>query len=204
MIIQFASLNIGVFVKTDSPFKSFKDIIDYARQNPKKVTHGTAGTNSMQYLIMEQILMKEKVQFTLIPFDSATQTEIALLGGHILIGSGNFNPSLLEAGQIRLLLLFRETPSAEYPNIPCLKDLGYNNISTPYYTSVTGPKGLPEGIVKKLEEAFTKVTKEPAFIKGMKDLDLPIEYRNSKEMGEYVAHNYEAFSKLFKEIGLIK
>jgi tripartite-type tricarboxylate transporter receptor subunit TctC len=203
MILQIASLNIGVFVKPDSPFKSFKEIINYARQNPKKITHGTAGATSMQFLIMEQILMKEKVQFTLIPFDSATQTQTALLGGHVLIGSGDFSYSLLEAGQIRVLLLFREEPSVEYPNIPILKDLGYD-FSTPYYTCVAGPKGLPEGIVKKLEEAFTKAMKEPAFIKGMKDLRLPIVYRNSKEMGEYVTHNYEAFSKLFKEIGLIK
>jgi tripartite-type tricarboxylate transporter receptor subunit TctC len=46
--------------------------------------------------------------------------------------------------------------------------------------------------------------KEPAFIKGMKDLRLTIAYRNNIEMDDYVAQNYEAFSKLLKEIGLIK
>lgn len=203
MIMQFGGFNIGVFVKTDSPFKSFKDIIDFGRLHPKKVSHGTAGATSMQYLIMERILMKEKVQFTLIPFGSAAQTTTALLGGHILIGSGDFSYSLLEAGEIRVLLLFNDEPSIEYPDIPILKDLGYD-FSAPYYACVAGPRGLPEGIAKKLEDAFNRAMKQPAFIKGMKDIRVPIVYRNSRELGDYVAHNYEVFSKLFKEIGLTK
>ena len=63
---------------------------------------------------------------------------------------------------------------------------------------------MPDGIVKKLEDAFTKAMKEPAFVKGMKDLRLTIAYRNNKEMDDYVARNVEAFSKLLKEIGLVK
>lgn len=203
MIAQFSGFNIGVFVRSDSPFKSFKDIIAYARQNPKKVTHGTAGSTSMQYLIMKQIELKEKVDFTLIPFGSGAQTETALLGGHIMIGSGDFNHSLVEAGQIRVLALFREERSAEYPNIPILKDLGYD-ISAPYYGCVAGPKAIPEGIVKKLEDAFAKASKEPAFIEGMKKLHFPAVYRGSKELGDYVARNYEVFAKLLKDIGLTK
>ncbi len=203
MIAQFSSFNIGVVVKSDSPFKSFKDIIAYARQNPKKVTHGTAGSTSMQFLIMKQIELKEKVQMTLIPFASGAQTEIALLGDHVMIGSGDFNHSLIEAGQIRLLALFREEPSVEYPNIPILKDLGYD-ISAPYYGCVAGPKGIPEGIMKKLEDAFAKASKEPAFIAGMKKLHFPAVFRGSKELGDYVTRNYDVFAKLLKDIGLTK
>lgn len=203
MIAQFSGFNIGVVVKSDSPFKSFKDIITYARQNPKKVTHGTAGSTSMQYLIMKQIELKEKVDFTLIPFGSGAQTETALLGNHIMIGSGDFNHSLIEAGQIRVLALFREERSAEYPNVPILKDLGYD-ISAPYYGCVAGPKGIPEGIVKKLEDAFAKASKEPAFIEGMKRLHFPAVYHGSKELGDYIARNHEIFAKLLKDIGLTK
>ena len=202
-IAQFASLNIGVFVKSDSQFKTFNDIINYARQNPKKVTHGTAGATSMQFLIMEQILRKEKAQFTLIPFGSAAQTETALLGGHILIGSGDFSYSQVEAGHFRVLLLFNDEKSAEYPHLPILKDLGYD-FPAPYYACVAAPKGIPEGIARKLEDAFAKATKEPAFLEGMKKLHLPVVYHNSKEIGNYGVRNYDVFAKLLKDIGLAK
>lgn len=203
MIMQFSTFNIGVIVKTDSPFKTFKDIIDYARQNPKKLTYGTTGPSSMQSLIMEQIAKKEKILLTHIPYKANVEVETAILGGHLIVGAGDVSYSLLEAEQIRLLLLFREERAVEFPQTPILKELGYD-FPLPYPLCVAGPRGIPEGIAMKLEEAFTKALKEPPFIKGMKDIHLPIIYRNSKDLGNYVAHNYEVYIKLLKEVGLTK
>ncbi len=204
MILQFASFNVGVIVKADAPFKSFKDLIAFARQNPKKLTYATPGTNSMQYIIMEQIAKQEKVQFTHIPFKATNEAQMALLGGHIAFAAGDFNYSMVESGDVRLLLLFREERSAEYPHTPVLKDLGYD-LPYPTFITVSGPKGLPPGIVKKLEGAFTKAMKEPAFVKGMKeDIRLPIVYRNSKDLTKYVAYNYDTYGRTLKDMGLIK
>jgi len=72
------------------------------------------------------------------------------------------------------------------------------------FLNVAGPKGLPKEIVRKLEDSFTRAMKEPTFIKGMKDIQLPIVYRNSQELTDYVARSYEVFSKLLKDLGLSK
>lgn len=202
-IMQFGYLNISVTVKGDSPFANFKDIAAYARQNPKKMTYGSAGVGSFGHLAMEQIAKKEGVQFTHIPFKGSPETQAALLGGHILVGTGDFNFALLESGQIRLVLLITEQHSPYYPNVPILKDLGYN-IPAPTFLNVAGPKGMSDEVVKKLDDAFSKAMKEPAFIKGMKDLQLTVFYRNGKDLDSYVAANYDAFGKLLKEEGLIK
>ena len=63
---------------------------------------------------------------------------------------------------------------------------------------------MPDEIVKKLEDAYTKAMKEPAFINGMKELRVPVRYRGSKELSEYVTDNYNFFEKLLKEMGLSK
>jgi tripartite-type tricarboxylate transporter receptor subunit TctC len=203
-IMQWGAPNFGVTVKADSPFKSFKDIVAYARQNPKKLTYGTTGQVGLHYLIMEQIARKEKVQFTQIPFKGGSEVEAALLGGHIQFGASEFSTSQIEAGNTRLLLLLREEHAAEYPKTSVLKDLGYTDIAAPMIQGIAGPKGLPEAITKKLEEAFTKAMKEPTFIKGMKDVGYSVLYRNSKESSEYIAKNYEFFGKFLKELGLAK
>jgi tripartite-type tricarboxylate transporter receptor subunit TctC len=127
----------------------------------------------------------------------------ALMGGHILVGTGDINYSLLEAGEIRPLLLLADNRSTDFPQTPILKDIGYD-IPAPMFINVVGPKAMPEEIVNKLEAAFTKAIREPSFIKGMKDLRLTIVYRNSKEMGDFVAAEYEIFAKVLKEMGRIK
>ncbi len=69
---------------------------------------------------------------------------------------------------------------------------------------IVGPKGLPEGIVKKLEGAFAKGIKEPSFSKAMKEIHMQIIYRSSKEWGNLIADSYEAFARMLKEGGAIK
>jgi tripartite-type tricarboxylate transporter receptor subunit TctC len=71
------------FLKAESPFKNFKDLITYARQNPKKLTYGTNAPNSIANLIMEQIAKTEGVQITYIPFKGSAEYQTALLGGHV-------------------------------------------------------------------------------------------------------------------------
>ena len=202
-IMQFGYLNISVTVKGDSSFTNFMDIVAWARQHPKKLTYGSAGVGSFGHLAMEQVAKKENVQFTHIPFKGSPETQAALLGGHILVATGDFNYSSLEAGQIRLVLLITESPSPDYPKTPILRDLGYN-IPAPTVLNIAGPKGMPDDVVKRLDDAFTKAMKEPTFIKGMRDLKLTTFYRNGKDLDSYVAANFDAFEKLLKEEGLIK
>jgi len=203
MVAQYGGFNFGVIVKGDSPFKRFKDLMDYARQNPKKLTYGTTGTNSMPHITMERIAKQENVQITHIPFKGTPESQGALLGGHILAAAGDFGVNLVDSGETRVVMMLKEEKSPEYPNVPILKDLGYN-LPYPMMIAVITAKAVPDAIVKKLDDAFVKAMKEPAFISGMKELRLPVMYRSGKELDVYVAQNYEYYSKLFKELGLIK
>jgi tripartite-type tricarboxylate transporter receptor subunit TctC len=204
MVAQYGGCTLGaVFVRGDSPFKTFKDLINYARQNPKKVSFGTPGANSISHITMETIARQENVQMTHIPFKGTPEAQAAVLGGHVTAAVGDFVVDMVATGQIRLLMMLREDKSEFHPDIPILKDVGYH---FPY--AVLGilmtQKAVPDPIVKKLEDAVIKAMKEPAFVKGMRDLRLTPTYRSGKDVDAYVAKSYEYYSKTFKEMGLIK
>lgn len=203
VVMQFGGFNFGIYVREDSPFKNFKDLIAYARQNPKKATYGTSGTNSPANLTTELVARKEKVQITHIPFKGTPEVQTALLGGHVLFGAGDFNYSFVEAKQIRLLMLLKDEHSSEYPDVPILKDLGYE-FPFPIILAIVCPRATPDAIVAKLDDAFAKAMKEPAFIAGMKELRLPVIYRSGKDLEDYIPRNYAFYQKLLKELGAIK
>ena len=202
-IMQYLNINFGVVVKGDSPFKNFKDLIAYARQNPKKLTYATNAPNSMANLIMEQIAKQEGILMTHIPFKSSTEYQAALLGNHIQFVAGDFNFPQVEAGETRLLLSFMEKRSEDFPQVPILKDLGYD-VPCPVLNGIFAPKDLPDDIAKKLEDAFSKGMKEPAFIKGIRDLRLSVFHRSSQELEDYTVQTYAKFGKMLKEMGLVK
>jgi tripartite-type tricarboxylate transporter receptor subunit TctC len=157
----------------------------------------------MQHIITQQIANKERVEFINVLFHGTAEIQAAISKGEIVFGVGQFTASAIESGQFRFLVLLKDEPSAEYPNIPILKDLGYE-IPCPMTMNIFAPKGINPAIAKKLEEAFTKAMKEPEFINGMKKLRIPIVYRNSKELGEYVAVSFGVYSNFLKEMGLAK
>ena len=202
-VAQFAEASFAIVVGKDSPFSSLKDIVAYARRNPDKLNYGTNAATGVANLVVDQIGKKENVQFTNIPFKGSPEAQTALLGGHIAFAAGEFNSSLVDSGQIRVLALFSEKSRPDYPQTPTLKELGYD-IPAPVFHIIAGPKGMPEAIVRKLDEAVAKAVKEPRFIKGAQELRIPIVYRNSRELSEYVARNYEFFGKLLAEMGLAR
>jgi len=202
-IVQFADFTFGVVVKGDSPLNSFKDLIAHVRQNPGKITYGTNAPNSIANLVMEQVAKKEKIQLTHIPFKSSPEYQAAVLGDHILFSAGDFNHALIESGKLKPLVFFSEKSPPEYAQIPTLRDLGYD-IPCPVFLGIMGPAGLPEPVVKKLEDAFTKAAREPSIAKGLREFRFNLIYRNSKDLTDYVNRNYEVFGQMLKEMGLAK
>jgi hypothetical protein len=88
----------------DSPWKTFPELIDYAKKNPGKVTYGTAGVGLVSHLAMEFVAKQEKIEWTLVPFPGIAPAITALLGGHLTAASGDqtFAP-YVQAGKLRAL-----------------------------------------------------------------------------------------------------
>jgi tripartite-type tricarboxylate transporter receptor subunit TctC len=162
-ILTYAKFYGGVFVKSDSPFKSMKDLLDYGRKNPGKLTYGHPGVGTRSHLIMEMIAAHEGIKMNFVAFPGDAPEVAAILGGHVLAGgasAGTIWTSQIQAGGLRFLAT--EEKIYMFPDLPTLGDLGYP-FSLPIYVFLFGPKNLPEPVVKKLEDAFGKASQSAAF-----------------------------------------
>ena len=163
-LLSVAKFNVAIFVKADSPFKSLKDFLEYARQNPGKATYGNPGTGTRPHLVMAMVAAQERIKINLIPFPGDVPTATALLGGHVVAAgcsAGGWVPHA-QAGTVRLLAVAEEERIEEFPNIPTLVELGYP-YPLPLVVFLYGPKNLPEPIAKRLVEAFDKASRSATF-----------------------------------------
>src|SRR4029077_18931392 len=107
-IIGLSGYTFGVVVKSDSPFKSFQDLLDWAKDNPGKLTYGSTGTGTSPHLLMEEVSIKTGAQFLHVPFKGNADSTQALLGGHVMAQSDSSGwGRFVDAGQFRLLLTSR-------------------------------------------------------------------------------------------------
>lgn len=202
-ICPIAKFNHGLAVRTDSPWKTYEEVIDYAKNNPGKFIYACAGIGVTQHIVMERIAKKEGIKWTNVPFKSGSEAVTACLGGHtkgVTQGSLEVVP-YIRSGDLRLLLSLNDTRWPSVPDVPCMPEKGYDFYGWSFIT-LLGPKGLPEPIIQKLESAFKKAKKDPSFIKVLEKFGVEVLDMSGKEHGKFWRARYDGWGKLLKDLGL--
>ncbi|RJQ60179.1 MAG: tripartite tricarboxylate transporter substrate binding protein [Desulfobacteraceae bacterium] len=203
-IMHYAAVQSGLVVKSDSPYKSLKDLVEFAKKNPGKVTYATSGAGSPMHMAMEFIAGKEGIQWTHVPYAGGAPGLAALLGGHVtaMSDSTEWIPHVKE-GSLRLIATHGEKRMTSFPDVPTLRDLGYDFINETVFM-FAAVKGTPPEAVKKLNEALHKAMDDPEFIKTIRNIEFEVSYRNSEDTRKYLEDAYNRFGELIKKLGIQK
>lgn len=199
-IIHNSGFLFGVTVKADSPFKSFADMIEFARANPGKLTYGSPGAGTSLHIGMELIAKHAGVEWTHVPF--VKDSEIALLGGHIMANTGGASwwPHT-DAGTMRVLTIWTEARNSRLPEVPTLKELGFPFVfDSPF--GIAGPRGMDPGIVKKLHDAFKEAQQHPKAKEIQKRYDYVDRYMSSADYTKFVAAQVAEQKAQVEKLGL--
>jgi len=202
-IIGLSGYTFGVVVKSDSPFKSFQDLLDWAKANPGKMSYGSTGTGTSPHLLMEEVSAKSGVQFLHVPYKGNADSTQGLLGGHIMAQSDSSGwGRFVDAGQFRLLVTFGNHRTKRWPSVPTANDLGLDMIyNSPY--GIAGPKGLDPKVVKTLHDGFRKALEDPEDLKVLDQLDQELWYRSSEDYAKYARETFQRERALIERLGLL-
>jgi len=202
-IIGLSGYTFGVVVKSDSPFNSFRDLLDYARAHPGKMSFGSTGTGTSPHLLMEEVAMKTGVEFLHVPFKGSGDSTQALLGGHVMAQSDSSGwGRFVDAGQFRLLVTFGSQRTKRWPAVPTANDLGLDMVySSPY--GIVGPRGMEARVVKILHDGFKKTLDDPEHQKVLDQLDQERWYQSSEDYAKYARETFQKERVLIERLGLL-
>ena len=203
-VMHYAAVESGVVVKSDSPYKTFKDLVEFAKKNPGKVTYATSGAGSPMHMAMEFVAMKEGLKWTHVPQTGGAPGLAAVLGGHVtaMSDSTEWLPHVKE-GSLRLLATNGEKKMKSFPNVPTFRDLGYDFINETVFM-IAAPKGTPAPVIKKLDESFHKAMDDPQFVQTIANIEFAVSYRNSADTKKYLDDAYARFGEMIKKLGIQK
>jgi tripartite-type tricarboxylate transporter receptor subunit TctC len=145
-------------VRKDSPFKTLPEFVDYLKKNPNGLKIGGFGSFGFNLWAFHLLQEKSGIQAAWIPFDGGNQAALALLGGHIDATSMTPSSALaqIENGDIRLLGVTLPERSKFLPDVPTMKEQGYD-VQTSIWRGVMVKKGTPQEAVDVLNKAMDKV-----------------------------------------------
>jgi len=205
-VANFGNYVYPLMVRTDAPWKTWKEFIEWVRKNPRAAKIAITGARSVasQGYVLWQVEQREQVEFTYIPQKSSAEILSSTLGGHVTMYGSTVDPSTvpyLKEGKLRILSYLGAHKVPGYEDVPSLPELYGSEVAIPNLLGVFGPKGLPDYVLKKLDDAFAKAAKDPDFVSVMNRMYTPIVYMDRAQINKYVE---ETLPKVGKVIKIIK
>jgi tripartite-type tricarboxylate transporter receptor subunit TctC len=201
-IALLTGYTFGIVVRADSPIKSIKDLVDYAKANPGKFTFGSTGNGTTPHLAVEEFAMKAGIKLQHVPFKGNADGMQALLGGHVMSHSDatGWGPHV-DAGTCRLLATYGSKRTKKWANVPTLNELGYETVADSPF-GIGGPKGMEPAVTRRLHDAFKKTLEDPAVLASFEKYDQSVIYLDSAGYEKYMREQYQKEKAIIEGLGL--
>lgn len=191
-----------ITVSSDAPWKTFTELVDYAKKNPGKIRVSTTGVGSSPHFILEMIQAMTGAQFTHVPFEGGESVVTALLGGHVEAtceAVSKVKPHV-EAGKMRILLITNKMPA--YSTVPTITELGYKQDLPLTWWALWAPAGIPEEVKKTLVPAVEKAVNNTKV--KIDQLGNICEYKSPAEIRKLREEEYKKIYETAIKIGIRK
>ena len=199
-VIRLMIERVGFYVKTDSPWKTMKEFMADAKQNPEKFTYATSGIGGLHHATVLVLEKRTGVVLRHVPHKGGAETLAAVAGGHVNVAMASCNEAyaLVQGGRIRPLANASLVRSPVEPNTPTLRELGYD-VYIENQKGFVFPKNTPKPIVQKLHDRLRKVFDDPQFKSSADKLQVELAYLNGEDFQKSMKLMYDQVGASLKQ-----
>jgi tripartite-type tricarboxylate transporter receptor subunit TctC len=192
-----------LLVHPSLPFKTLKDLVDFAKANPGKLDYGYTHASS-GHMAMELFKQTAGIFMTGIPYRGGGPMMTDLLGGTIKIMFINQDVAFqhVKAGKLRPLAVTTVKRNILYPDVPSISESGYPGFESLSWSGLSIQKGTPPAVVEKLEAAMVQVMSSPAIKQRLESQGFVVPTLGSKAYTAFVANEIPRWTKVIKTAGI--
>lgn len=200
---RFMVSHSPIVVLADSPFQTFGDILDFAKENPGKLRWAAGAPLGAAHLNTEAVFRSEGLTTTFLPTAGGAEAMLNLMGGHLDFISVTDYPQPLKEGKIRLLAETGPVRVGLAPEVETFSELGYP-LSLAVYSGWAAPKGVPEEVVALWDRTFAEIVESERFKEAVASYSGSVFYADSKELATAIPAEIEALRSALETLGLGK
>ena len=187
-----------IAVKADAPYKTLADFVNAAKQKPGELKQSGGSITSRDNVVRQQLQKAGGARWQFISFPGGGERIAALLGGHVnmMVIEPAEAGEHIRAGNMRVLAQVTDSRLAAFPNVPTLKEAGFNVTPVPQVRGVVAPPGIPRENVAYWEGVFKKLTQTESWKKFLADNQFEDGYQGATELTKF----YDEFTGQMKGI----
>lgn len=194
----------SIAVRADTPWQTFEEFVDHAKQNPGQVTIGTSGQMDITDIEAQEFARVAEIDIRTIPASGGGSEALTeLLGGRVdaVNGTPATLKSVVDSGDVRVLGSFYPTPLPMFPDSVSIVEEGYD-VSLPSKYGVIGPKGMPEEVKERLVTAYEEAVETEEFNTFVEENGYIADVKSSDEFRDELQSDYEQYGRLLEDLNL--
>ncbi len=202
-VTQVALSTIVLVVPEQQPFKSVKELVDYAKANPGK-PYGTFGNATTSHLYGELLKKTTGIEMTHIPYRGSAPLTNDLLNNTVISAFQDLTTASpqIKAGKLRALAVGGEQRRKAMPDVPTMAELGYPGFEIEGWLGVFVPAATPKEIVKKLSDELARIVASPDGIAGIETLSLVPVGGSPEDFEKALRRDLEKWADVAKKTGV--
>jgi tripartite-type tricarboxylate transporter receptor subunit TctC len=192
-----------IYARADGPFRTLADIIAHART--QRGRWGAANPSSLERQVAERLRRAANANAVVVSHDGGGDLMINVLNGTLDMGVGEIQElrSQLEAGRVRLLATFNPQRLSGLPNVPTVKELGFD-VAVQKFRGLAGPQGLPPDVISIWERAIPRLLDDPEYKAVYTAENLVADFIPHAAYVPFVNSFAQESEAFFRETGVIK
>ncbi|TNF62510.1 MAG: tripartite tricarboxylate transporter substrate binding protein [Burkholderiales bacterium] len=203
-VVCLVGYTFAIACTADAPFKTIQDMVAWAKANPGKLEYGHTGTGTTPHLAVEEFAEKAGIKLNPIPYKGSAELVPAILGGHIRVMSGTLDVAPhVQSGKLRLLATLGSKRSKAFPDVPTIKESGWDTISESPF-GIGGPAGMDPAVVRTLHDGFAKTLQDPLLLETLDKFYMPAIYMNTADYTAYAQRTFAAEKATVERLGLAR
>lgn len=203
-IARFTEGPMVLVVNDQTPYKSLKDLVDDAKKRPNDIVFSSSGLYGALHLPTALFMKSAGVQMRHLPTNGGGPALTAILGNNaqVLVSSIAAANSQIKAGKLRALACFSEKRAASLPDVPTMKELGYDVLFS-LWVGLFAPKGTPDAIVDKLRAESKKAADTEQFKKSIDNIGDVVAYLDKPEFAKFWDEDAKRVEAAVQAIGKV-
>jgi len=193
-----------IAVRADAPWKTLKEFVQYAKDNPGKVRVGNSGAGSHTHFASSALFITGGAKVIDVPFGEG-QAVVNLLGSRVeaVVQLPAAVVPHIKSGDLRVLAVLGSKRDPIFPDAPTAQELGYP-VALDMWRGIAVPHGVHRSIIAKLQESIRRTVESPAFHDAGKAIGFMPAYLPADEFGKLIAGDDAKLARAMADLGLKK
>jgi len=183
---------------------SMKELVDYAKKNPGKLSYCSSGTGSSDHLTAELLNQVAGISAVHVPYKGGAACQTDIMGGQVDISFQNLGAvtNYIRGNRMKALAVTAKARNPQLPNVPTTAEAGFPALVVTSWQAAAAPAKTPREIVAKLNDAVVKALRSPDVRERMGQIGFDVVASTPEEFGRFMKEELDRWTEVVKRGGI--